>query len=96
LATWKASAHRIYDLLWNKYYVDEFYAATVVKPVREMSEFLWSFVDVKIVDGMVNGVAELSRFLGGTISFKMSGSVHRHAMVLVVGLVCLLSVLIFN
>ena len=82
--------------LWNKYFVDEFYVATIVKPLREMSDFLWEFVDVKIVDGMVNGAAEFCKFIAGTLSFKMTGSIHRHAMVLVVGLVCLLSVLVFN
>ena len=76
--------------------MDEFYFANIVTPVRNMAEFLWAFVDVKIIDGVVNGVAELARFLAGTISFKMTGSVHRHAMVMVVGIVCLLSVLVFK
>lgn len=96
LAKWKASFSGVYNTLWNKYFVDEFYFAAVVKPVREMSEFLWAFVDVKIIDGVVNGTAELCQFMAGAMSFKMSGSMHRHAMVLVVGLVCLLSVLVFN
>jgi NADH-quinone oxidoreductase subunit L len=96
LETWRKSWSRVYETLWNKYWVDEFYFAKIVQPVRDMAEFLWAFVDVKIVDGAVNGVAELSRFVAGTLSFKMSGSVHRHAMVLMVGLVCLLSVLVFN
>lgn len=96
LAKWKKSCSGIYDTLWNKYFVDEFYGAVFVKPLREMSEFLWSFVDVKIVDGIVNGVGEFCRFIAGTLSFKMSGSIHRHAMVLVIGLVCLFSILVFN
>lgn len=96
LAKWKKRFAGLYDTLWNKYFVDEFYFAVFVKPLREMSEFLWAFVDVKIIDGMVNGAAEFCRFIAGTLSFKMSGSIHRHAMVLVVGLVCLLSVLVFN
>jgi NADH-quinone oxidoreductase subunit L len=96
LATWKSKCARAFDVLSNKYYVDEFYFAKIVQPVRDMADFLWAFVDVKIVDGAVNGAAEFSRFIAGTISFKMSGSVHRHAMVLVIGLVCLLSALVFN
>jgi NADH-quinone oxidoreductase subunit L len=96
LTTWRNSFSGVYNTLSNKYFVDEFYFAKIVQPVRDIAEFLWAFVDVKIVDGAVNGVAELSRFLAGTISFKMTGSVHRHAMVLVVGLVCLLSVIVFN
>lgn len=96
LTKWKTSFAGTYSALANKYYVDEFYFAKIVQPVRDMAEFLWAFIDVKVIDGAVNGAAELCSFMAGSISFKMTGSVHRHAMVLVVGLVCLLSVLVFN
>ncbi|MEI6397163.1 MAG: NADH-quinone oxidoreductase subunit L [Pseudomonadota bacterium] len=96
LTSWKNSCSGIYNTLSNKYFVDEFYFANIVQPVRDMAEFLWAFVDVKVIDGAVNGVGELSRFIAGTVSFKMTGSIHRHAMVMAIGLVCLLSVLVFN
>jgi NADH-quinone oxidoreductase subunit L len=96
LTKWKKSFSGVYDTLWNKYFVDEFYFANLVQPMRDMAEFLWAFVDVKIVDGAVNAVAEMCRFVAGSVSFKMSGSVHRHAMVLVIGLACLLSVMVLN
>ena len=39
-------------LLLNKYYVDEIYDATVVQPIRIVSEeALWKVVDVKLIDG---------------------------------------------
>ena len=96
LTRWKTSLSGVYNTLWNKYFVDEFYFANIVQPVRDMAEFLWAFVDVKIVDGAVNAAGEMCRFVAGSVSFKMTGSVHRHAMVLVVGLACLLSVMVLN
>ena len=96
LAKWRQSFSGIYNTLWNKYFVDEFYFANIVQPLRDMAEFLWAFVDVKIVDGAVNAAGELCRLVAGGVSFKMTGSVHRHAMVLVVGLACLLSVIVLN
>lgn len=96
LTKWRTSCSGVYNTLSNKYFVDEFYVANVVTPVREIAEFLWAFVDVKIIDGAVNSAGEICRFIAGTVSFKMTGSIHRHAMVLVVGLVCVLSVLVFN
>src|SRR6185436_6087030 len=46
-------------LLLNKYYVDEIYDATVVQPLRIVSEEgLWKVVDVKIIDAAVNGVGQ--------------------------------------
>jgi NADH-quinone oxidoreductase subunit L len=96
LSKWRTSCSGVYNTLSNKYFVDEFYVANVVTPAREIAEFLWAFVDVKIIDGAVNSAGEICRFIAGTVSFKMTGSIHRHAMVLVVGLVCVLSVLVFN
>ncbi|MEI6832604.1 MAG: NADH-quinone oxidoreductase subunit L [bacterium] len=96
LGRWKESLSGVYNTLSNKYFVDEFYFANIVQPLRDMAEFLWAFVDVKIVDGAVNAVGELCRFVAGSASFKMTGSVHRHAMVLVVGLACLLSVMVLS
>lgn len=85
---------RAYRTLVNKYYVDEIYDRWIVQPLREMSGFLWSIVDVIVVDGIVNGVGQLMALIAGLISFRMTGSVHRHGMVLVMGLVVLLVVLV--
>jgi NADH-quinone oxidoreductase subunit L len=50
--TW-AGAHRV---LLNKYYVDEFYDATVVRGTLESSDGAYAF-DARVVDGAVNGTA---------------------------------------
>jgi NADH-quinone oxidoreductase subunit L len=84
-----------YRVLSNKYYVDEFYDAYIVQPLREMSHFLWKVVDQTIIDGVVNGVGQACTLIGGLASFRMSGSLHRHAMVLVLGIICMLTLLIF-
>ena len=80
-------------VLSNKYYVDEFYSGYIVEPVRDMAQFLWKIVDVTIIDGIVNGVGQSCMLLGGLSSFRMSGSVHRHGMVMIVGIICMLTVL---
>src|SRR5581483_9293387 len=49
----------IHRLLTNKYYVDEIYDATIVQPIRIVSEEgLWKGVDVRAIDGTVNGIAK--------------------------------------
>ncbi len=47
----------------NKYFVDEFYEASVIQPTLRVGEGLW-VVDGKVVDGAVNGAAWLSLFWG--------------------------------
>lgn len=86
----------VFATLSNKYWVDEFYFAKLVQPLKNMSLFLWRVVDVVVVDGLVNGLAQFLAFIGGFASFRMSGSVNRHAMLVLFGLLCLLSVFVFR
>jgi NADH-quinone oxidoreductase subunit L len=48
-----------YDLLANKYYLDEIYWAILVKPLFAITAFLAKF-DQRIVGGFVNGVAKVT------------------------------------
>ena len=50
----------LHTLLLNKYYVDEFYDAAIVQPIKSISEEgLWRGFDVRLIDGAVNGVASI-------------------------------------
>lgn len=86
---------QVHKTLNNKYFVDEFYEAYIVNPLKEMSLFLWKIVDIKIIDGIVNGFAQACAFIAGVTSFRMTGSLHRHAMMMIMGLVCMLAALVF-
>lgn len=86
----------IYNTLLNKYYVDELYHAVFVQPLRDMSQFFFKIVDVIVIDGLVNGVAQFFGMVAGLASFKMTGSLHRYGMAFVLGMICLVSVLAFS
>ena len=85
----------IHSLLSDKYRVDELYGAVFIRPLRDMALFLWKIVDVIIIDGIVNATGQAMTLIGGVLSYRMTGSLHRHGMVLVVGLICMLTVLLF-
>ncbi len=85
-----------YNTLLNKYYVDELYHAVFVQPLHDMSQFFFKIVDVVIIDGLVNGVAQFFGMIAGLASFKMTGSLHRYGMAFVLGMICLVSVLAFS
>src|SRR5271170_2520784 len=56
------AAGGLYTLVYNKYFVDEAYDATVVEPLVEGSRtVLWHGVDAGLIDGTVNGVGRRSR-----------------------------------
>ncbi len=57
--------HGLYLLLLNKYYVDEVYAAVIVRPLLWIStNVLWHGVDQGLIDGIVNGSARVARESG--------------------------------
>jgi len=62
-AQWAAALPGSYNLLAHKYYVDEFYGASVVKPLFAFSHYLLDWVVDK---GLLGGTAWL---LGGTVTF---------------------------
>lgn len=52
----------IHKILFNKYYVDEFYNMTIVNPILRLSDKLFKF-DWGVIDWLVNGVGKFTVFL---------------------------------
>jgi NADH-quinone oxidoreductase subunit L len=81
----------VHRLLLHKYYVDEIYDATVVQPLKIVSEEgLWKIVDVKLIDGAVNGVGETVGGSGELLRRLQTGSVRAYAASLFFGVVAIL------
>jgi NADH-quinone oxidoreductase subunit L len=81
----------VYTLLLHKYYVDELYDATVVRPIRAGSEEgLWRGFDVRVVDAAVDGAGTIVS--GGASSLRrlQTGSVRTYAGSLILGVVVIL------
>jgi NADH-quinone oxidoreductase subunit L len=84
-----------YQLLHNKFYVDEAYDKTVVQPIYNVSNsFLYRFVDVKVIDGFVNGLAHITDIGSGAIRRIQTGVVQNYAVLIVVGLFVLVGYLV--
>ena len=71
----------LYELVSNKYYVDEIYSGLIVRPIEVISRFvLWRGVDEGIVDGLiVNGIGRSFRGWGGLFRQLQSGSIRNYA-----------------
>jgi NADH-quinone oxidoreductase subunit L len=78
----------LYTLVLHKYYVDEIYAAVIVRPLLWVStNVLWHTVDEGLIDGTVNGSARLARETGGKLRELQSGNARSYASWVVVGAV---------
>jgi NADH-quinone oxidoreductase subunit L len=87
----------IYKLLCNKYYVDEVYEFTIVKPIKTGSDkLLWRVFDINIIDGIVNGSAKLMAFASSWMRRIQVGLVQSYALAFVIGIIVILGILILR
>ncbi|MGB5288661.1 MAG: NADH-quinone oxidoreductase subunit L, partial [Ignavibacteriaceae bacterium] len=86
----------IYNLLLNKYFLDEAYEGSVINPIVKGSEkVLWKIADNKMIDGTINGLAKLIDNISGTIKKIQNGIAQSYALVMVLGiLIALLWIII--
>jgi len=90
------SMRPVYNTLLNKYYVDEFYAAVVIKPLMWIStNVLWKIVDVAGIDGTVNGIASGAKSIGDTVRHAQSGNTRSYAVWVVIGALVVIAVIFF-
>ncbi len=81
----------VHRLLLNKYYVDEIYDAAVVHPLRDGStSVLWKTIDVRVIDGIVNGTGYLVRESAGALRLLQTGSLRVYAASLFTGVLLVL------
>jgi NADH-quinone oxidoreductase subunit L len=89
MATSMAPVHR---LLLNKYYVDDLYDTAVVQPIKTVSTVgLWKGMDVRVVDGAVNGAGYVVGALAAGLRLAQTGSVKSYAAGTFLGAVAILA-----
>jgi NADH-quinone oxidoreductase subunit L len=83
-----------YTTLLNKYYVDEIYAALVVKPLLWLSSsVLWQVIDIRVIDATVNGIAEGASDLGDGLRHAQSGNTRSYAVWVVIGALVIIGII---
>jgi NADH-quinone oxidoreductase subunit L len=80
-------------LLRNKYYVDEFYDATLVRPLHLLGELCYLF-DRMVIDGLVAALGWLPRLLGLGAAPAQSGRLQGYGLGMVLGAVAIVLVVV--
>jgi NADH-quinone oxidoreductase subunit L len=85
----------LYRASLNKWYVDEAYDRTIVRPTLYAATELWKRVDVNVVDGAVNGVARAIAWGGWLLRLMQSGQAQHYALGMALGAVVLVTMFLF-
>ncbi|UWG96329.1 NADH-quinone oxidoreductase subunit L [Dehalobacter sp. DCM] len=82
----------LYKLSYNKYFIDEFYLWVIRHIIDAFGRILW-WIDMYIVDGIVDGLASLTRGAGDAARRLNTGNLQHYAMVFFVGVIVLIMIL---
>jgi NADH-quinone oxidoreductase subunit L len=86
-----SKTQKLYNILLNKWYFDEFYDLILVRFSKRLGRFCWRKADMVFIDGMPNGMASLSALMARAVSIVQSGFIYHYAFVMLFGLLCILS-----
>ena len=84
----------LYSLSLNKYWIDELYDKVVVVPCSYLAQFVHKIIDEGTIDAIVNGVGRWAVQIANVSSKAMTGSLHRYALYLLLGLVSAVLILV--
>jgi NADH-quinone oxidoreductase subunit L len=80
----------LYRLVLNKYYIDELYDYTVVKPLYVLSLIFWKIFDIRVIDGFVNGLARTFGSVSEKLRVVHTGLVRNYALAFLIGVIVLI------
>ncbi len=92
----KFAGSTFYGIVRNKYYVDEFYNAVVVVPVRKISDLFYAFMDLKVIDGAVNGTAKFFTELSADWRKLQTGVIQDYAIISIAGIILILAYMLLK
>nr|WOC91211.1 NADH-plastoquinone oxidoreductase subunit F [Utricularia flaccida] len=78
----------LYEWAYNRGYIDTFYTAFLISPIRVLSQLIQCF-DKKIIDGITNGIGISNLFLGEVIKYVNSGRISSYLFLYFISLFCL-------
>ncbi len=88
----EVQAPALYGFLRDKWRFDELYDDMIVKPLQRLAMWLWQVVDVRIIDGTVNGIANGINAVSQRLRLVQTGLVTNYALAIALGMVVLVGI----
>ena len=86
----KVESGLLYQLLYNQYFIPQFYEEYFTKMYRQLSDMMWK-IDMKVVDASVDGVANIFYNTGKKTHTMQDGNLSTMLRWMVIGTVVLLA-----
>ena len=86
----------VYNLVYNKYFVDEAYFGGIINPLVNVSKSIWYYVDVNFIDKCTYWAGDLVRGMGSLGRSLQTGNMQQYAMYIGIGVVVVLSYVIMG
>jgi NADH-quinone oxidoreductase subunit L len=85
----------LYKLSFNKFYIDEIYLWFIHNVIDGLGKFLW-WVDITIVDGIIDGIGSSAEMLGSGLRKVQTGKLQHYALIFFAGIVILVLLMSFT
>ncbi len=82
------------EVVYHKYFIDEFYDRLIVRPITALSDILYRFGEF-LIDGIVGGVAAGVGLLSGQLRRLQSGAIGFYVLAMVIGIVAIITLRFF-
>ncbi len=90
---WAHQWRTAYEWSFHKWYFDEAYDRSIVRPTFTAAAELWKRIDVAVIDGAVNGIARAIAWGAWFLRLVQSGQTQHYALGMALGAVVILTLL---
>lgn len=80
----------IKKIIYNKYYIDELYDMIIRKPVDVMGSLFYKFLELEVVDGIVNGIGTAVTGVSSVVRKAQTGHIGLYIFGMVIGIIAIL------
>jgi NADH-quinone oxidoreductase subunit L len=74
-------------LIYHKFYVDETYDSLIRKPLDALSTVFYKFIDIRVIDGFVNGIGNMVKGIGSGVRLVQTGNISFYVVSMVMGII---------
>ena len=82
-------------VLHNKFFVDEFYDAIIVRPLRMVSSLGYRWIEQGFIDGIVNGFGTVATSLSAALRYLQSGAIGFYMIAMVISFIVVFFIQMF-